>query len=101
MEKVDAQGDKQATQGSERGLLPAQHWLNQVSLDISLTFSDHRAETQWEALPEEQSESDSLVNSTLASSITSSILKYRTIQGRKYHSESGNAQYWYLSLSSC
>ena len=28
-------------------------------------------------------------------SITSSILKYRNIQGRTYHSEIGNAQYWY------
>ncbi|KAM0490261.1 hypothetical protein ACHAP8_011735 [Fusarium lateritium] len=32
-------------------------------------------------------------DSTLAS-ITSSILQYRTIHGRTYHSEQGNAQYW-------
>lgn len=28
-------------------------------------------------------------------SITSSILKYRTINGRTYHSERGNSQHWY------
>lgn len=27
-------------------------------------------------------------------SISSSIFKYRTIHGRTYHSENGNAQYW-------
>lgn len=29
-----------------------------------------------------------------SASITSSILQYRTIHGRTYHSEQGNAQYW-------
>ncbi|KAL2672927.1 hypothetical protein Neosp_013645 [[Neocosmospora] mangrovei] len=29
-------------------------------------------------------------------SITSSILQYRTIHGRTYHSERGNAFYWHL-----
>jgi len=27
-------------------------------------------------------------------SLTSSILRYRTVHGRTYHSEGGNAQYW-------
>lgn len=27
-------------------------------------------------------------------SVSSSILKYRTIHGRTYHSEQGNAKYW-------
>ncbi|UZP43063.1 hypothetical protein NXS19_010879 [Fusarium pseudograminearum] len=36
---------------------------------------------------------DSDGDSTSAS-ITSSILQYRTIHGRTYHSEQGNAQYW-------
>lgn len=27
-------------------------------------------------------------------SLTSSILRYRTIHGRTYHSERGNSQYW-------
>jgi hypothetical protein len=32
-------------------------------------------------------------------SITSSILRYRTIHGRTYHSERGNAQYWCVSMA--
>ncbi|KAG9496468.1 hypothetical protein J7337_011244 [Fusarium musae] len=32
-------------------------------------------------------------------SITSSILHYRTINGRTYHSERGNAAYWYWALT--
>ncbi|KAJ4138508.1 hypothetical protein NW768_002343 [Fusarium equiseti] len=35
-------------------------------------------------------------DSTMAS-IASSILQYRTIHGRTYHSEQGNAQYWFDS----
>ncbi|KAL2104549.1 hypothetical protein VUR80DRAFT_10313 [Thermomyces stellatus] len=31
---------------------------------------------------------------TSSVSITSSILNYRTLHGRRYHSEIGNAQYW-------
>ena len=27
-------------------------------------------------------------------SLTSSILRYRTVHGRTYHSDRGNAQYW-------
>lgn len=27
-------------------------------------------------------------------SLTSTVLRYRTIHGRTYHSERGNAQYW-------
>lgn len=40
---------------------------------------------------------DSLVDTT--ASISSSILNYRTIHGRTYHSERGNAQYWYAQLN--
>lgn len=35
--------------------------------------------------------------SGLTESISASILEYRTIQGRRFHSEKGNALYWYLS----
>lgn len=34
------------------------------------------------------------VASTTAS-VSSSILNYRTLHGRRYHSEVGNAAYWY------
>lgn len=36
---------------------------------------------------------DSVAEST--ASISSSILNYRTLHGRRYHSEIGNAHYWY------
>lgn len=29
-------------------------------------------------------------------SLSSSVLKYREIQGRTYHSDRGNAEYWYF-----
>ena len=35
-------------------------------------------------------------NSSTAS-LSSSILAYRTIQGRTYHSDHGSAEYWYLT----
>lgn len=31
-------------------------------------------------------------------SITSSILKYRTLYGRTYHSDRSTADYWYFTL---
>ena len=40
---------------------------------------------------------DSAFNESIRSStasITSSILNYRTLKGRTYHSERGNALYW-------
>ncbi|KAF5229090.1 hypothetical protein FAUST_10642 [Fusarium austroamericanum] len=45
----------------------------------------------------EVNDADSAVGADIASStesISSSILHYRTINGRTYHSERGNAQYW-------
>ncbi|KAF4450230.1 hypothetical protein FALBO_16510 [Fusarium albosuccineum] len=42
-------------------------------------------------------DSDSTIdadNASSTASVTSSILEYRTIHGRTYHSEQGNAQYW-------
>jgi hypothetical protein len=32
-------------------------------------------------------------------SMNSSILNYRTIKGRTYHSERGNAEYWYTIVA--
>ncbi|KAH8679298.1 S-adenosyl-L-methionine-dependent methyltransferase [Ilyonectria robusta] len=59
----------------------------------------HSAE-HWAQLAETdpvQDDGDSAVGDDAASStasITSSILEYRTIHGRTYHSERGNAEYW-------
>ncbi|KAI8651496.1 hypothetical protein NCS55_01394500 [Fusarium keratoplasticum] len=55
----------------------------------------------WEQLAEEPEEGGADADSALGSnppesteSLTSSILQYRTINGRTFHSERGNARYW-------
>ncbi|KAK7408530.1 hypothetical protein QQX98_009290 [Neonectria punicea] len=61
---------------TETELLPPQHWTQQP-------------------LPEDDADSalgDDAVSST--ASISSSILDYRTINGRTYHSDRGSNQYW-------
>ncbi|KAF5702095.1 methyltransferase [Fusarium globosum] len=56
--------------------------------------------THWEQLNEQEEadnhDADSVISNPAEStaSMTSSILSYRTIQGRTFHSERGNAQYW-------
>ncbi|ENH63805.1 hypothetical protein FOC1_g10007940 [Fusarium oxysporum f. sp. cubense race 1] len=63
---------------TESGLLPPEHWSQ---------------------LPEEENtaeDGDSAVldNASSTASLTSSILQYRTINGRAYQSERGNPEYW-------
>ncbi|KAF5579157.1 mRNA 3 end-processing YTH1 [Fusarium pseudoanthophilum] len=63
---------------TESGLLPPEHWSQ---------------------LPEDENASgdeDSAVldNASSTASLTSSILQYRTINGRAYQSERGNPEYW-------
>ena len=36
-----------------------------------------------------------------SASLTSTILRYRTLHGRTYHSDVGNAQYWYMNCLRC
>ncbi|KEZ44971.1 hypothetical protein SAPIO_CDS2352 [Scedosporium apiospermum] len=59
-------------------ILPPEHW--------AATVGDTRDEDA------DSSAGDDLASST--ASIASSILKYRTLHGRTYHSEIGSAQYW-------
>ncbi|KAM5354615.1 hypothetical protein ACJ41O_001262 [Fusarium nematophilum] len=67
----------QPATGSPTGeLLPAEHW---AQLEGELDESDRDS-----ALSD---------NSSSTASLTSSILEYRTILGRSFHSERGNAQY--------
>ncbi|KAK3988020.1 TAM domain-containing protein [Cladorrhinum sp. PSN332] len=63
---------------SPRDFLPASHWAAAAA----------------EESPE--AETDSVLGSITDSteSLTSSVVAYRTIHGRTYHSERGNAQYW-------
>ncbi|KAF3767016.1 S-adenosyl-L-methionine-dependent methyltransferase [Cryphonectria parasitica EP155] len=72
----------EAPQAVETSLLPATHWTqlaqdqaDEIENDADSAFGDVASSTD---------------------SITSSILEYRTIHGRTYHSDSvpGNAQYW-------
>jgi len=58
------------------GILPPQHW----------TTPDDEDDDRDSALGEDDADS--------TASLTSSILNYRTLHGRTYHSERGNAQYW-------
>ncbi|KAJ4328937.1 hypothetical protein N0V84_000506 [Fusarium piperis] len=60
------------------GVLPAQHWA-QI------------AQTQD---PEDDADSAIEDNGSSTASLSSSILQYRTIHGRTYHSDRGNAEYW-------
>ncbi|KAM0544187.1 hypothetical protein ACHAPJ_011938 [Fusarium lateritium] len=57
----------------------------------------------WAALAQDIDDNDDADSSlgtddeSSTASMTSSILNYRTIKGRTYHSERGNAEYWYSS----
>ncbi|SPO03577.1 related to TAM domain methyltransferase [Cephalotrichum gorgonifer] len=59
------------------GILPAEHWAQQ-----ELVVADDG----------ESALGESVVSST--ASITSSVLNYRMLHGRRYHSEIGHASYW-------
>lgn len=61
------------------GILPAQHWVQ-------------AAEEEGFEVDDAASIADSIAAST--DSLNSSILKYRKIHGRTYHSDVGNAAYW-------
>ncbi|KAF4428785.1 methyltransferase [Fusarium acutatum] len=68
--------------------------------DESTTAQPLHSVTHWEQLNEQEeagnNDADSVISNPAEStaSMTSSILSYRTIQGRTFHSERGNAQYW-------
>ncbi|KAG4274854.1 hypothetical protein FPRO04_08862 [Fusarium proliferatum] len=68
--------------------------------DESTTDQPLHPVTHWEQLNEQEeadnNDADSIISNPAEStaSMTSSILSYRTIQGRTFHSERGNAQYW-------
>ncbi|MBE3048025.1 hypothetical protein IMZ48_37055 [Candidatus Bathyarchaeota archaeon] len=80
---------------SPAGILPAHHWA-QVRRGTPVGPGD----ALLTPLPQEPVEGDDAESaygepSNLStSSITSSILNYRTLHGRRYHSEVGNAAYW-------
>ncbi|KAK7433047.1 hypothetical protein QQZ08_000520 [Neonectria magnoliae] len=65
---------------NESGFLPPQHWARVAEV------SELAAEDDGDSSLGDSSES--------TASISSSILNYRTIHGRTYHKDIGNAQYW-------
>jgi len=71
-----------ATRQEQLTILPPSHWA--------------QAQAQAEADEQDTADADSTYANTLEStdSITSSIREYRTINGRTYHSQIGNAEYW-------
>lgn len=58
------------------GLLPAEHWA------------------QLELVQDDAESTADEANVSSTASVSSSILNYRTLHGRRYHSEIGNAAYW-------
>lgn len=44
--------------------------------------------------PDDDADSAIEDNASSTASLSSSILQYRTIHGRTYHSDQGNAEYW-------
>ncbi|RMJ14417.1 hypothetical protein CDV36_005918 [Fusarium kuroshium] len=74
---TSAQGQAAPDSAGESNLLPAEHWAqleeDPDTSDQDSTYSDNQSST---------------------ASLASSILEYRTILGRSFHSERGNAQYW-------
>ena len=50
--------------------------------------------------PEDDNDTDSALGepATSTASIASSILRYRTIHGRRFHSDTGNALYWSVKM---
>ncbi|KAL7620130.1 hypothetical protein AAE478_009123 [Parahypoxylon ruwenzoriense] len=58
-------------------ILPASHWVQQPLID----------ETDGDSAYGDD-------NASSTASLTASILEYRTVQGRRFHSEIGNAQSW-------
>ena len=110
----DRQPERQPEQQSPRGqdvseragILPPHHWtahvcgrghgLFQTTPSPAHASQDARADAD----ADHDDDGDSALGDDDAdstASLTSSILRYRSIHGRTYHSERGNAQYWYGS----
>ncbi|RSL68843.1 hypothetical protein CEP53_002417 [Fusarium sp. AF-6] len=60
-------------------ILPPEHWAEIAQKEPGNTDGDSIVDAD---------------NNSSTASVTSSILEYRTIHGRTYNSEQGNAQYW-------
>lgn len=96
--QVDPSSPKQTKQMSqnESGLLPPQHW-GQLS-EVGDTSPKQVPELISTKDIDNHDDADSTIpdNASSTASITSSILKYRTLHGRLYQSERGNTDYWFV-----
>ncbi|KAK7574978.1 hypothetical protein V3481_016943 [Fusarium oxysporum f. sp. vasinfectum] len=71
------------------GLLPGQHWT-----DTILTYQEPDRDD------DDDNDSTLSDNASSTASLSSDILRYREINGRRYHSEQGDAQYQCVHQSS-
>ncbi|KAG7286925.1 hypothetical protein NEMBOFW57_006425 [Staphylotrichum longicolle] len=88
----------QESASAQTGILPPQHWTAHIS------HAAYEAGTAGGASAgaDDDDDRDSALGDDDASStasLTSSILRYRTIHGRTFHSERGNAQYCHHALT--
>jgi hypothetical protein len=79
----------------DSGILPPQHWQQAAIVSTNHNFPV----TSWlsdSQDADDTADADSALEDNISStaSIASSILKYRTILGRTFHSEQGDAHYW-------
>ncbi|KAL5087995.1 S-adenosyl-L-methionine-dependent methyltransferase [Trichoderma sp. SZMC 28011] len=82
-----AGGSSQQEEHAAEGILPADHWR-----EVSQREGNRPEDDDYD-----DSDGDSALGSDAGSStasITSSILQYREIHGRRFHGETGTAQYW-------
>ncbi|KAF4456156.1 hypothetical protein F53441_1640 [Fusarium austroafricanum] len=79
VDQSEALANAKPEQDTTAGLLPGEHWTQAT-----------------EEPDQEDDDNDSAVsdNASSTASISSSILRYREINGRRYHSEQGDANYW-------
>ena len=91
----------QKPEDDANGLLPPQHWaqLNEVSERRYLPYLKKLELHKQDA--DDQDDADSILsdNGSSTASLSSSILKYRTLHGRLYQSEKGNPDYWFVEMS--
>ncbi|KAK0615105.1 S-adenosyl-L-methionine-dependent methyltransferase [Bombardia bombarda] len=76
--EADPVAQADTTAAAETGILPAEHWAAQAADDSNDRDS---------SLGDDD-------NSSSTASLSSTILDYRTINGRTFHSERGDANYW-------
>ncbi|KAJ4247418.1 hypothetical protein NW762_013093 [Fusarium torreyae] len=91
--------DQPAPQASDKSTSPSPPRAN-PDIDTNLLPPGYWA--QLDEGGDDRGDADSTVsdNASSTASLTSSILEYRTIHGRSYQSDRGNADYWFVEVVS-